>query len=83
MFYAADLELSMVTNVMASGELIISELSYVVGIIELYLFWSTLINYFSSKKTEKNMVGVQRILVVRIKDRKTLNITSILIHVCG
>ena len=48
----------------------ISELSYVVGIIELYLFWSTIINYFSQKKTEKNMVGVQRILVVRIKDCK-------------
>ena len=70
----------MVINVMASGELIISELSYVVGIIELYLFWSTIINYFSQKKTEKNMVGVQRILVVRIKDCKTLNITSILIR---
>ena len=33
---AADFELSMVTNVIASGELMISELSYVVGIIELY-----------------------------------------------
>ena len=71
----------MFTNVVASGELIISELSYVVGIIELYLFWSTIINYFSQKKTEKNMVGVQRILVVRIKDCKTLNI--ILILICG
>ena len=81
MFYAADLELSMVTNVIASGELMISELSYVVGIIELYLFWSTRINYFSQKKTEKNVVGVQRIWVVRIKDCKTLNITSI--FVCG
>ena len=76
MFYAADLELSMVTNVMASGELIISELSYVVGIIELYLFWSTIINYFSQKR-QKNMVGVQRILVVRIKDCKMLNNTYI------
>ena len=43
----------MVINVMASGELIISELSYVVGIIELYLFWSTIINYFSQKKYRK------------------------------
>ena len=69
MFYAADLELSMVTNVMASGELF----SYVVGIIELYLFWSTIRNYLSQKETEKNMVGVQHILVVRIKDCKMLN----------
>ena len=69
MFYAADLELSMVTNVMASGELF----SYVVGIIELYLFWSTIRHYLSQKETEKNMVGVQHILVVRIKDCKMLN----------
>ena len=58
----------------------ISEFSFVVGIIELYLFWSTIINYFSQKR-QKNMVGVQRILVVRIKDSKTLNITSL--SICG
>ena len=34
-----------------------------------------------TKKDRKNMVGVQRILVVRINNCKTLNITSILI--CG
>ena len=76
MFYIADLELSMFTNALASGEL-----SYVIGIIELYFFWSTIINCFSQKKKERIMVGVERILLVKIKDCKTLNITSILI--CG
>ena len=46
--------------------------------LELSLFWSTIINYFSQKKTERNVVGVQCILVAKIKDSKTLNITSIL-----
>ena len=43
----------MFTNVVASGELIISEFSYVVDIIELYLFWSTIINYFSQKRQKR------------------------------
>ena len=64
MFYAADLALFMFTNVMASGELFLS--FHMLLVLELYLFWSTIINYLSQKKTERNMVGVQCILVVKI-----------------
>ena len=57
LFHAADLELSMVTNIMASGELIISELSYVVAIIELYLFWSTIIIKITFHKKDRKEYG--------------------------